>query len=105
MLIIVSTVGKAIRQSFKEQRTISNPFPLTSPLHEPYKNYTEKLFAIPGIEQHFKNASSEDQAFAIAVRLSQKGMRRLDDISLISRISKPATVFICTGGTLSCFSK
>lgn len=86
MLIIVATIGKAIRQSLKEQRSISNPFPQTSPLHEPYKNFTERLFAIPEFEEHLKDASSKDQAFAIAVRFSQKGMCRLDDISIENRM-------------------
>jgi hypothetical protein len=86
VLIIVATIGKSIRQSHKEQRSISNPFPVTSPLHEPYKNFAEKLFAIPEVEQHFKNTSSKKEAFAIGMRLSQKGMHRLDDISLENRM-------------------
>ena len=86
VLIIGSALGKSIIQSLKEQRSISNPFPQTSLLHEPFKNCTEKLFAIPEVEQHFKNVSSEYQAFAIAVKLSQKGVRRLDDISLVNRM-------------------
>jgi hypothetical protein len=86
VLIIVATIGKAIRQSLKEQRSISKHFPQTSPLHEPYKKFAEKLFAIPELGQHLKNASTKDQAFAIAMKFSHKGMRRLDDISIENRM-------------------
>jgi uncharacterized RDD family membrane protein YckC len=69
-----------------EQRSSSNLFPRTSPLHEPYKNFTAKLSAIPEFKQDLQNASSEDQAFAITASLAQKGLRRLDDNSLKNRM-------------------
>lgn len=87
VIIIVLAIGKAIRQSrLDTQHSISNPFSQTSPLHEPYKNFAKKLFAIPEIKQRLKNASNKDQAFAIGMESSQKGMRRLDDISLVKRM-------------------
>lgn len=70
-----------------EQRSSSNIFPSTSPLHEPYKNFTAKLSTIPELKQHLQNASSKDQAFAIVTGLAQKGLRRLDDNSLKNRMS------------------
>lgn len=100
VLIISSAIGKAIRQSHKEQRSItkaiiqshkeqhsfSNPFPQTSPLHEPYKEFIEKALQSRNFGNISENVSSEDHAFAIGVTSSQKGLRRLDDISLENRM-------------------
>jgi secreted Zn-dependent insulinase-like peptidase len=87
MLAIASVVGKELSQQyFDEKNAIANPFPEVSPLHEPYENYITKLWGIPEFKAQFHDALDKEQAFAIGMSLSQKGMRRLDDISLERRM-------------------
>ena len=93
-ITLVSAVAReATKTLFKQKSFISNPFPKASPLHELYKTFAEQLFAVPEINEHFKNISSADQAFVIALKLSTNGMRRLDDDSLVNRIRLVGMLF------------
>ncbi|MGI0490663.1 hypothetical protein ACN4EG_02525 [Alkalinema pantanalense CENA528] len=63
---------------------MNNPFPNSSPLHEPFYRMTKKIADSPTMKEQFKSVS-KDQAEQLGSNLAKQGLKRLDDTSLERR--------------------
>lgn len=88
-IVVAAVVGAGVKFGVpallnETSIAMNNPFPNSSPLHEPFYRMTKKIADSPTMKEQFKSVSKE-QAEQMGANLAKQGLKRLDDTSLERR--------------------